>query len=57
MTSTGGDGYQSQARAAADGGDAGPTIGPKRGPTDRRDVVIAVAAIAVVAVIVVLLVV
>lgn len=40
--------YGSQARVAADGKDAGPQIGPNKGPTDRRDLLIAIGAVAAV---------
>lgn len=40
--------YGAQARVAADGKNAGPQIGPNKGPTDRRDLSIAIGAIAVV---------
>jgi len=49
MTNTGGGGYQAQSRAAADGTPAGPSMTPGKGPTDRRDVIIAVVALLVVA--------
>ena len=41
--------YGSQARIAAEGNDAGPQIGPNRGPTNRRDLLIAVGAVVAVA--------
>jgi hypothetical protein len=40
--------YGGQAHVAAESKSAGPQIGPHKGPTDRRDLVIAIAAIAVV---------
>lgn len=40
--------YGSQARVAAEGRDAGPQIGPNRGPTNRRDLLIAIGAVVVV---------
>lgn len=49
------DQYGSQARVAADGGDTGPQVGPHKGPTDRRDLAIAIAAVAVVVGVIVVL--
>lgn len=40
--------YGSQARGAAEGKAGGPQMEPTRGPTDRRDLVIAIGAIAAV---------
>jgi hypothetical protein len=48
--------YGSQARVAADSRSTGPRIGPNKGPTDRRDLVIAIGAIAAVAAAVLLIV-
>ena len=44
--------YGAQARVAADGKAGGPQIGPNKGPTNRRDLAIAIGAIAAVAAIV-----
>ncbi len=44
--------YGAQARGAAEGKAGGPQIGPNKGPTDRRDLAIAIGAIAAVAAIV-----
>lgn len=47
--------YGAQARVVADGKPGGPQIELKQGPTDRRDLVIAIAALAGVAAIVIAL--
>lgn len=54
MTNVGG-GHGMQGRAAAEGSDTGPAFSPRRGPTNRLDLLIAVAAIAVVVGVVLLL--
>jgi hypothetical protein len=41
--------YGSQARVAAEGNAGGPQVEPTRGPTDRRDLMIAIGAIVAVA--------
>jgi hypothetical protein len=40
--------YGAQARVSAEGNAGGPQIAPSRGPTNRRDLAIAIGAIAAV---------
>ncbi len=48
MSDMGSGGFRIQGRGAAEGQAGGPSMTPGRGPTNRRDVGIAVLAIAVV---------
>ncbi len=45
MGDTNSGGYQIQGRGAAEGRAGGPSMTPGRGPTNRRDAVIAVMAV------------